>query len=160
MEDASLAEQLELLIEPVASQHGLELVAVETVGSSGNPIVRVFLDREGGIGLDVIAKASTWVSETLEAADPIDGKYTLEVSSPGIDRPLRKLEDYERFMGQTAVLKTRPIEGRSSFTGRIVGVAGETIEIDVDGDPVAIPVNVIKKAHLKGEVDFGTEDKE
>jgi len=160
MENASLAERLETLLAPVAEEHGLELVAVETAGSAGHPIVRVFLDREGGIGLDVVAQASTWVSDTLEAADPIEGAYTLEVSSPGIDRPLRKLQDYERFMGQVAVVKTRPIDGRSSFTGRIAGVSDESIEIDADDEIVAIPLTVIKKAHLKGEVDFGIGDRE
>ena len=78
------------LLEPEAAAHGFELVAVEVAGGRGTPVIRVLLDREDGIDLDAIGSANRWVSELLDEADPISAPYMLEVSSPGIDRPLVK----------------------------------------------------------------------
>ena len=81
----------------------------------------------------------------------------LEVSSPGIDRPLRTPEHFARFAGQTAQVKTKgPLDGRSSFTGTIVSADEEAVVLDVDGAQVSVPMDVIKRAHLKGTVDFGS----
>jgi len=152
---ASLAEQVEGVLAPAAESHGYELVAVETAGGHKQPIVRVFLDREGGIDIDAICEANDWVATELERLETLSGPYTLEISSPGIDRPLRTLSDFERFAGETAKLKTLPVEGRSAFTGRIEGVDGDVIVLDIEGTTARIPFEAVKKARLKPDVDFG-----
>ncbi len=151
-----LARRVEELLEPEAAANGFELVAVEQAGGRHVPVIRVLLDREGGITIDDLAAANAWVSAVLDESDVVPGSYTLEVSSPGIDRPLRKLADFERFAGETANVKTRAAStGRTTWTGRIEGVEGETVVLDVDDQRVAIPFNEILKARLKGVVDFG-----
>jgi len=163
-----LAERIIRLLEPRAAEHGLEIVAVESAGGRKQPIVRVFLDREGGIDIEAISGANRWISEAFDEEPPIDGPYTLEVSSPGIDRPLRKRSDYERFVGQTAHIGMRqPIDGRGAFTGVLRGVAGDDVVLDVDGEETHLPLSLISKARLKAEIDFsklespndGTTDK-
>lgn len=156
----SLNERVTALLEPVATREGYELVAVELAGAAKTPILRVFLDREGGLDIDSLVAANGWVSDALDAADVIASAYTLEVSSPGIDRPLRKLIDFERFVGSTAVLKTTPVEGRHKFTGTIQGIDGESVVLETEGETFHIPVGAITKAHLKGEVDFNTKGAE
>lgn len=145
------------LLEPLAADHGLELVAVEMAGQSGSPIIRVLLDREGGINIDAIASANSWISDELDAADIVQTAYTLEVSSPGIERPLRKTSDWERFSGKLAVVKTsRPIEGRSTFTGTIGGLEGAKALVSVDDVTYRIPLDAVRTARLK--VDFDSID--
>lgn len=156
----SIVERVIALLEPVAQREGYELVAVEVAGAAHTPILRVFLDKEGGLDIDSLVAANEWVSEALDAADVISSAYTLEVSSPGIDRPLRKLIDFERFAGGTVVLKTTPIEGRHKFTGTIQGVDGDAVMLETDGQTFHIPIGAITRAHLKGEVDFNKKGAE
>jgi ribosome maturation factor RimP len=153
---SSLTETIEALLTPLAEREGFELVAVETAGSHKEPVVRVLLDREGGLDLDALCSANAWIADTLDAQESIlRGAYTLEVSSPGIDRPLRKLVDFERFAGSGAKIKTVPAQGRTTYTGTIVGIEGENVVLDVDGQTVRIPHGAVSKAHLKADVDFG-----
>lgn len=152
-----LQERIEEALSAAASHHGVELVAVEIVGMSSQPTLRIYLDREGGISLDAICEANEWVSSLLDELDPFEGAYTLEVSSPGIDRPLRKLTDYERFIGHVVNLRTRPIDGRTRFVGTLLGVTDATIEIGVDTVTFLIPFADVRNARLKGEVDFGQQ---
>lgn len=149
-----LSERIEALLAPLAAKEGLELVAVETVGATKAPVVRVLLDREGGLDIDAIVSANRWISEVLDAEDPIPTAYTLEVSTPGIDRPLRTLADFARFAGSTAVVKTTPLEGRTKYTGTIVSAIDDVIVLDSDGQTFRIPFEAVSKANLKGEVDF------
>jgi ribosome maturation factor RimP len=150
-----LEERLEAALAPAVAHHGLELVAVELAGAHTQPTLRIFLDREGGIGLDTICEANEWISALLDELDPFEHTYTLEVSSPGIDRPLRRLADFERFAGSTATVKTRPIDGHTRFTGVITGVQDNDIVLDVEGTPVLVPFGDVRTARLKGDVDFG-----
>ncbi len=152
-----LAERLRALLDPEAERHGFELVAVEVAGSQARPIVRVFLDRRGGIDLDAVCEANAWISALLDAEEPIAGPYTLEVSSPGVDRPLCTIDDFERFTGSVAALKTQPIDGRTKFSGRIDGINDDKVVLDVEGRLVHIPFGDVIKARLRGEVDFGQE---
>jgi ribosome maturation factor RimP len=147
-------------LETAAAQHGLELVDVELSGTGRLRVVRIFLDREGGIGIDELAKANLWVDATVEANEPYTGAYTLEVSSPGIDRPLRTLAHFARFAGEEARLVTEPLNGRGKWTGVVVGIEGEDVLLEVDGETRRIPHRKIRHAHLKGRIDFNKERKE
>jgi ribosome maturation factor RimP len=153
-----LAKRIETLLEPVAASHGFELVAVEQAGGRKSPVIRVLLDREDGIDLDAICTANRWVSEAIDADDPVHGPYTLEVSSPGVDRPLRKREDFARFAGETVTVKAKPAgAGRSAWTGTLVGIEGDDVVLDVEGERVAIAYDSVQKARLKGVVSFNRE---
>jgi len=124
------------------------------------PVVRVLLERDGGIDIDAIAHASQWVAETLDAEDPIKGAYTLEVSSPGIDRPLVKRSDFERFAGERVHLKVAASEKRRSWQGVLLGMQGDDIVLEVDGERVNIGYDTLQSARLKGVVDFGKKGRE
>ena len=144
-------------LSPRAEAEGVEIVTVEIVGAKKAPTIRVFIDTPGGVGFDELASAQAWINAIMDELDPFPGAYTLEVSSPGIDRPLRTPEHFARFAGETAVVKTAaPLDGRSAFTGTIAGVADGAVELDVDGIAFRIPVSDIKRAHLKGAVDFSS----
>mgnify|MGYP002540005566 CR=1 FL=1 len=152
-------KETELLdaLEPRAASEGVEIVTVQVVGAKKAPTIRVFIDTPEGVSFDELAKAQAWINDIMDALDPFPGAYTLEVSSPGIDRPLRTPEHFARFAGQTAQVKTKgPLDGRSSFTGTIVSADEEAVVLDVDGAQVSVPMDVIKRAHLKGTVDFGS----
>jgi ribosome maturation factor RimP len=150
-----LLEQLTAVLEPEAAVHGFELVAVEQSGGRGMPILRVLLDREEGLDLDAIARANEWVSALIDQQQPFSHPFTLEVSSPGVDRPLTKREDFTRFSGQTVNLKALVAEKRKSWTGELVGMEGDDVVLTVDGQRTAIAYETILKARLKGVVDFG-----
>jgi ribosome maturation factor RimP len=132
-------------------------VAVEVSRSRAGFLARLFVDKEGGIGLDELQAVSEEVSAILDAEDPIDAAYTLEVSSPGLDRPLFSLSDYRRFVGHLVKLSSyEPVGGRRHWTGRLVSV-GEEGRIDVrlekDGGSIAsIPFEKISHGRL--EVEF------
>ncbi len=154
----TLVPYLTSLLEPLAETEGLELVAVEVVGERRAPIVRILLDREGGITIDAIAEASHWIVETLDGVRDLPAGYTLETSSPGIDRPLRKLSDFERFIGSKAKVTTRQLIGRrKQFTGTIVAVVDDAIHMDVDETEYTIPFAEVDKARLRAEIDFDRE---
>lgn len=156
MPGRDIAPTISEVLTPLAGKHALELVDVEIAGMRQRPIVRIYLDREGGIDIDTIAESNRWISDAIEDAGVIPGPYTLEVSSPGIERPLKRLADYERFAGETAYVRTdKPIEGRSRFTGDIVRVEGDTVVLDVDGAEVRIAFSAIVKAKLKPEIVIG-----
>lgn len=155
MTTTDLAASLTELLEPEAEARGFELVAVELAGGRGTQVIRVLLDREEGTDLDAIGSASRWVSDLLDSADPISGPYTLEVSSPGVDRPLTKLRDFERFSGSEVRMKVVRGEKRASVNGVLAGVEGDDVVVDTGGEHVRVPFVTIQKARLKGVVDFG-----
>ena len=145
-------------LEPRAKAEGIEVVTIEVVGSRKAPTIRVYLDKPEGIAFDDITAAQVWVNELMDELDPFPGAYTLEVSSPGIDRPLRTPEHFARFAGQEAqVTLAKPVEGRSKFTGRIEGVEGAAVRLFVDGEEVTFEIPDMKRARLKGEIDFSSK---
>lgn len=152
-----LAARLTAWLEPEVIAHGLELVAVEQVGGRGTPVIRVLLDCEDGIDLEAVAVASRWISDLFDAESPVNGPFTLEVSSPGVDRPLTKPSDFARFAGETANLRVLVDGKRRSLTGVLVDVQANDVVIEVDGERMRIPIETIQKARLKGVVDFGKE---
>lgn len=144
-----IAGEIERALQPLSERHGLELVAVEVAGRAGRPLVRVFLDRDGGIDLDTIAAANPWISEAIEGCGAIEGSYILEVSSPGVERPLRKPQDWERFVGREAqVALIEPLAGHTKLKGVVAGCRDDQALLTVDGETVTIPFSSIRKAHL------------
>lgn len=153
-----LSTTLEGILDPIAERNGFELVAVEQAGGHKAPVIRVLLDREGGINLDALCEANSWVDEAIEDSGLMRGTYTLEVSSPGIDRPLRKRSDFERFAGETVTVKAKPSSGkRSAWTGTLLGMKDDLVALEVNGENVDIPLESVLKARLKGAVSFNRE---
>ncbi len=147
---------LEEIVEPICKAHGLELVDVRFGREPGGAIVRVFIDRPsadpkktGNVTLDDCTAVSRDLSTAFDVHEPIDGPYRLEVSSPGLDRPLVKLADFERFAGCEVKLEARqPIAERRRFQGRLLGVDGTVVRFDQDGKEVRIPHEDVVKANL------------
>ncbi len=133
----------------------VEIVSLEVTGAKKAPTICVYIDTENGVSFDEITAAQKWINELMDEIDPFPGAYTLEVSSPGIDRPLRTVEHFARFAGQRAYVKaTQAVDGRSAWTGIILSATEEEIRMNVDGTEYTIPFNLIKKANLKGEISF------
>lgn len=142
-------------LEPLAISNGLDLVTVEVAGTTKNPILRVYLDTPaGGIDLDQLAHAQTWVDAKVEEIDPFQYSYVLEVSSPGIDRPLRKKQDFERFAGEEVRLMFKKGEPQSKAQGILQGVDGEDILLAIDGEEKRFVFERIKRANIIGKIDF------
>ena len=157
MGNDSIAARVQEIAERVAIDHGLELVHAEVAGPDNKPIVRVFIDKPQGVTHDDCSEVSTHIGTILDVEDFIHASYTLEVSSPGLERGLYKRADYERFAGNNAKLKTRqPIDGQRNFRGRLLGLEGdEVIFDDRTNGRVQIPLALITKANL--EVDVNEE---
>lgn len=149
--ERSLLEQM----EPRAAADGVEIVTLEIVGAKKSPVIRVYIDTEDGVSFDTLSSTQAWMGKLLDEIDPFPGAYMLEVSSPGIDRPLRTLEHFRRFTGKKANIRTtKPLDGRSNFKGVIASVSDDAVSVDVDGLVVDIPFDTIKRANLIGEVNF------
>lgn len=145
---------LEALL-PKAQDEGVEIVSLEVVGARKAPTIRVYIDTPNGVSFDELAGAQEWINQIMDELDPFPGAYTLEVSSPGIDRPLRTLEHFQRFAGETAVLVlSTPYDGRGKWTGKLAGTDGDDVLLEVDGRTERIAYDDIKKAHVKGQIDF------
>jgi ribosome maturation factor RimP len=143
-------ERLIDLIEPVAAGLGYELVGVEFDGRQR--VLRVYIDHPDGITLDDCSKVSYQVSGVLDVEDPIPGHYQLEISSPGLDRPLFALAHFERFKGEMVRLHlARAIEGRRKFKARLLGVEGEAVLLQDGETTFRIPYESIEKARLAPE---------
>lgn len=137
------------LAEPLCSSEGMELVFVEFKRENSGPILRLYLDKKGGVNLDDCATVSRQLSDMLDVGLQTASAYRLEVSSPGFKRPLGKIEDFERFKGEQAKIKTaQPINGQKNFTGILDGISEETIRIKIDHQAITIALESITKAHL------------
>lgn len=143
-------------LEPRAASEGVEIVTVEVVGARKAPTVRVYIDAQNGVSFDELAHTQSWVSNMMDELDPFPGAYTLEVSSPGIDRPLRTPEHFARFAGEQVKVKTsRPLDGRSAFTGILQGFWDDAVHIGLEDDSlIAVPYDIVKRAHVIGAIDF------
>ena len=143
------------IAERAAAERGLEIVHVEFAGGPRSPIVRIFIDKPEGVTHTDCSEMSHHVGTVLDVEDFIPGNYTLEVSSPGLERGLYKREDYERFAGKLAKMKSRvAVGGQRNFRGRIVGLEGDDVVLDdVTSGRVRVPLVEIVKANLEIDVE-------
>lgn len=147
-------DELVKLLEPAIERLGYELSDLEVKLGGKHGVLRVFIDKPDGIGLHDCEKVSLAVSALLDVEDPLPGHYDLEVSSPGLDRKLTKIEHFQRFEGETVKVQMRfPIEGRRRFRGTLVSSDEENIVVDVDGESHTLPVATIDTARLVPGVD-------
>ena len=147
--DRELISSLWTMIEPVLEPEGMELVEIEFKMESGRWILRLFIDAPGGVTLDDCVAVSRQVGALLDIKDPIERKYTLEVSSPGINRVIRKEKDFSRFAGSPVRIKTRTkIQGQRNFQGMLQGVEDSKIIVIVDGNRIEINPDDLEKARL------------
>ena len=136
----------------IADGEGMEVVDVELrpEGSRRGRVLRLYLDKHGGPNIDELGRVSRQLSELLDTQDIVEGSYTLEVSSPGINRPLKKPEHFQRFIGKRVRVRTGDmIEGRRSFLGILKEVTGEKIKIEVEGKQYDIPFSTIEKSNYE-----------
>ena len=152
-----ILEKVRQFAGPLAAQEGLELVDVEFGGGGGRQILRLFIDKQGGVSLDDCSNVSRVVSAALDVEDPLDGAYDLEVSSPGLDRPLRTPEHFARYAGQRVKVKTfapiDPADNRKVFIGTLQGFEEGKVVIDVDGKLFRVPHQAVSKANLDPQFD-------
>jgi ribosome maturation factor RimP len=151
----TVEERVRQIAEDVAIDHGLELVHAEVAGPEQKPIVRVFIDKPTGVTHEDCSEVSFHLGTILDVEDFIHSAYTLEVSSPGLERGLYKIADYDRFAGRLAKVKTRtPIAGQRNFRGRLLGIDSDNVLLeDRTSGRVSIPIEVIAKANLELDVD-------
>ena len=142
-------EELVKLLEPTVEQLGYELADLELRTGGRDGVLRLFIDKPDGIGTDDCEIVSRQVSAILDVEDPIPGNYTLEVSSPGLDRTLTKPAHFKRFMGQDVRVKLRfPLSGRRNYRGALKAADDEKIEVEVDGESYSLPIATIESARL------------
>ena len=147
-------KRLTNMLQPLVEDLGYEFVGLEYTGQSKNAVLRIYIDDELGIDLDDCGRVSGEVAALLDVEDPIAGQYNLEVSSPGLDRPLFTLEQCARFAGEQVQMTVfAPVEGRRKFKGRILSVTGDALNIDQDGAEIALDFSNIAKARLVPDYD-------
>jgi len=165
----SVQDELGRLIRPVIEAMGLEYVGLEYLSNPKNRLVRIYIDREPeGISVDDCADVSNEVSSLLDVEDPVSGHYSLEVSSPGVERPLFEPDHYRRFLGERATVRLfAPLDvgnkldgdnndgrtNRRKLTGLIVDADDDRVVLEVDGEKTAIAFDTIRRANLKPDMD-------
>ncbi|MCG8393094.1 MAG: ribosome maturation factor RimP [Pseudomonadales bacterium] len=146
-------EQLTELLAPVVEDLGFVLWGIEYIQGRG-AVVRVYIDHEDGITVDNCASVSHEISGVLDVEDPIPGEYNLEVSSPGMDRPMFQLAQYADYLGEDVQLKLlAPVSGKRKMTAAIVAVDGETLVVELDGETLRIPYSQVDRARLQPRFD-------
>lgn len=141
--------RLQAIIEPSVSALGYELVGIEYLPQGRYSLLRVYIDSEAGITVDDCEKVSRQLSGVLDVEDPIKGQYSLEISSPGLDRPLFTPEHFVRFAGQQVQVRLQqPLNGQRKFKGLLRGMDGEEVLIEIDGGELRVLPEEIDKANL------------
>ena len=144
-------QQLETLLEPVVNSMDYEFVGLEFISQGRHSILRIYIDSENGVGVDDCADVSRQLSAVLDVEDPIASEYSLEISSPGLNRPLFKLSQYEQFLGEEVKFKTiRPQleNGQRKFKGTITAVENNNVVFDIDNEVLSVPFIDIDKANI------------
>jgi ribosome maturation factor RimP len=149
---ATRAELIRGMVEPVLNALGLQLWGVEYLGQGKHTLLRIYIEKEAGINVEDCAEASLQISGILDVEDPISSEYTLEVSSPGVDRMLFTLDQYRQYPGCMAKLRlTENFEGRRNFQGRLGAVEDDEVILLVGEDKYAFPIELIERANILGE---------
>jgi len=147
----AITDQIEQLIELPIESLGYELVGIEHVKNGHHTVLRIYIDTDQGISIEDCERVSHQVSGVLEVEDPISSAYSLEVSSPGFDRPLFKARDFERFTGSEVKISMKlPVQGRRNFKGVLQGYDNGEVLVLVDGEEYGLPLSKLAKARLVG----------
>ena len=150
----SVRHRLDEILEDSIDSYGYELVHLELVGREKSRVLRLYIDAPGGVTLDDCVFVSQQVSRLLDVEDPIEGNYSLEVSSPGIERPLAKREHFEQVIGERIEVSTLvKSNGRKKFLGQLLEVAGHSLIVEVEDGAVTIDMSNIRRARLKPNLD-------
>jgi ribosome maturation factor RimP len=137
------------LLTPIIEANGFELVEVEFVMERGSWVLRLYVDKEGGVNLEDCASLSEEIGHLLDVEDYIDRSYLLEVSSPGLNRPLRKPKDFERYSGnKVKVVMKEAVGGRKNFKGILIGIQGDMVTIESSGQRFTFDIKDVKKANI------------
>jgi ribosome maturation factor RimP len=146
-------EDVERLAAGVAARRGLALAGLDVVGEGRRTILRVHVEGPDGVSVETCARISEELSRALDLHDPIPHAYTLEVSSPGLDRPLRSEEDFRRFAGRKVEVTTRePVQGRRRWKGRLLGLEGRQVVLEADAQVTRLPLETVAAARLVVEL--------
>lgn len=137
------------MLRPAVEETGKELLGVEFISAGNHSVLRLFIDHENGIDVDDCAEVSRQVGAILDVEDPISSEYSLEVSSPGLDRPLFEKSQFEAVVGETVEAKiSMPLNGRRKFKGKLVAVENESLIVMVDNEEYELVISNVDKAHL------------
>lgn len=149
MSSTKIKAIVEEMVEPFLTANGFELVDIEYVKEGSNWFLRVFLDKEGGIDIEDCGRVSEFLSEKLDEKDPISEAYFLEVSSPGAERPLKKLDDFHKAVDKHVFITTyEPVDGFKEFEGKLLSFDGEQLVIEAGKKKFAVPYNKVASARL------------
>jgi ribosome maturation factor RimP len=149
------------LIEPVLEDIGFELVEVEYLSMQGRWILRLYIDKEGGVTIDDCADVSRDLGDIIDVKEIIDHEYVLEVSSPGLNRPLRKEKDFINVIGSNVKLKmAQDLNGRKNFTGKLKDYNNRTVFLETDGNIIELPFDDVEKSNLIYDFDDSKTDAE
>ena len=137
------------LFEPVVNGMGYDLIEIEHFPNPKHGVLRLYIDKEDGITIDDCSDVSRQISALIDVEDPVRGQFNLEVSSPGMDRPLRRVKDFQQFTGSKVKLKTiMPFEGQRNFSGRLLEADEESVVIETDTEEITIPMSALDKARV------------
>ena len=145
-----ITETMWSIAAPLALMLDCELVDIEYLKEGGSYYLRIYIDKEPAVDLDLCQAFSEALSDVLEENDPITESYILEVSSPGVERPLKKVADFEKYSGQmVSVSLYAPFNGKKDYVGELIGLIDNEIVLDIDGETMKIPVDLVSKTNLK-----------
>lgn len=141
------------MLEPTVNMLGCELVAIEYLTQGAGQTLRIYIDKESGVTVDDCERVSHQISGVLDVEEAVEGRYILEVSSPGLDRPLSEARDFERFSGHHVRLRTdTPINGQRNFKGLLRGLRGGDVVLETEGQEISLPLERLEKARLVPEI--------
>ena len=148
--------QLAQLLQPTIEDMGYTLWGIELISPGRRPTVRIYIDADAGVNVDDCAQVSHQVSGVLDVEDPINGEYTLEVSSPGVDRLLFRAEQYVPYVGEIVDMRLRlPVDGRRRFKGILVAVDAETVVVNIDDQEFRLPLRSVDRARAHPRLEIG-----
>lgn len=150
MMSKEIIDRVQALVDPILSEEGMELAEIEYRREAKGWVLRLYIDKEGGVTLDDCSHISQALGRSLDVEDFILNPYILEVSSPGLNRPLKKEKDFMRYRNRVIKVKTiDPVENRRQFKGKLLGAYGNRIEIEMDGGVFQISLSNVAKANLE-----------